>query len=82
MTGTSLTGSSAVSSSAGNDSILMQNKTKQANERAAARNLQRQKLDGNKINSAENYNNEHSEYDIVAPPADRAIFILRTIKPF
>lgn len=29
--------------------------------------------------AAENYANEHSEYEIVAPPADRAIYILQTI---
>jgi len=59
--------------------VELSNAGDKADERAAARNLQRQKLDGNKINSAENYDNEHSEYEIVAPPADRAIFILRTI---
>merc|ERR1712230_280400 len=59
--------------------VELSNAEDKADERAAARNLQRQKLNGNKINSAENYANEHSEYEIVAPPADRAIFILQTI---
>jgi len=59
--------------------VELSNAEDKASERAAARNLQRQKLDGNKINSAESYANEHSEYEIVAPPAERAIYILQTI---
>ena len=48
-------------------------------ERAAERNLERQKLNGDKINTSENYDNEHSEFTIVAPPADKAIFIIQMI---
>ena len=29
--------------------------------------------------AGENYQNEHAEFEIVAPPADRAIYILRMI---
>jgi hypothetical protein len=42
-----------------------------------SRNLERQKLNGEKINTAENYDNEHAEFAIIAPPAERAIFIIR-----
>jgi hypothetical protein len=59
--------------------VNLSNAEDKASERAAERNLERQKLDGNKINSAENYQNEYSEFAIVAPPADKAIFILRMI---
>jgi len=59
--------------------VDLSNAEDKAAERASTRNLARQKLNGNKINTAENYNNEHAEFEIVAPPADRAIFILKTI---
>merc|ERR1712205_157810 len=39
--------------------------------------LESQTLDGDKINAGENYDNEHAEFVIVAPPADRSIFILQ-----
>jgi hypothetical protein len=48
-----------------------------AKEQAEAKGLQRQTLDGDKINAGENYDNEHAEFVIVAPPADRSIFILQ-----
>jgi len=59
--------------------VDLSNAGDKAEERAAARNLERQKLDGSKINTAETYDNEHAEFTIVAPPADRAIYILTTI---
>jgi len=59
--------------------VELSNAGDKAKERAASRNLERQKLNGNKINTGENYQNEHAEFEIVAPPADRAIYILRMI---
>lgn len=59
--------------------VDLSNAADKATERAAARNLERKNLDGEKINSAEAYDNEHSEYEIIAPPAERAIFILLQI---
>ena len=47
--------------------------------KASNMDLQRQDLNGEKINTAENYDNEHAEFAIIAPPAERAIFIIRTI---
>merc|ERR1711906_52425 len=59
--------------------VDLSNAADKATERAAARNLERKDLDGEKINSGEAYDNEHSEYKIIAPPAERAIFILLQI---
>jgi len=59
--------------------VDLSNAADKASERAASRNLERQKLNGEKINTAENYDNEHAEFAIIAPPAERAIFIIRTI---
>ena len=92
--------------------VDLSNAADKATERAAARNLERKNLDGEKINSGEAYDNEHSEYgtlsdsvtgaggsrwrcgrrtltlmpgalllcaEIIAPPAERAIFILLQI---
>jgi hypothetical protein len=59
--------------------VDLSNAADKATERAAARNLERKNLDGEKINSGEAYDNEHSEYKIIAPPAERCIFILLQI---
>lgn len=42
--------------------VDLSNAADKATERAAARNLERKNLDGEKINSGEAYDNEHSEY--------------------
>jgi hypothetical protein len=47
--------------------------------KASNMDLQRQDLNGEKINAEETYKNEHAEYVVVAPPADRSIYILKVI---
>jgi len=47
--------------------------------KAKTMDLQRQDLNGKKINAAETYEDEHAEYVVVAPPADRTIYILKVI---
>merc|ERR1719263_1429458 len=47
--------------------------------KASNMDLQRQQLNGKKIDAAETYKNEHAEYVVVAPPADRTIYILKVI---
>merc|ERR1712127_1158657 len=59
--------------------VDLSNAADKAKQKADAKDLQRQKLDGDKINSAETYENEHAEYVIIAPPAERSIFILQVI---
>jgi len=59
--------------------VDLSNAADKAKQRADAKDLQRQSLDGDKINSAETYENEHAEYVIIAPPAERSIFILQVI---
>ena len=46
--------------------VDLSNAADKATERAAARNLERKNLDGEKINSAEAYDNEHSEYSTLS----------------
>ena len=48
-------------------------------QKAETKDLQRQTLNGNKINSEESYDNEHAEFEIVAPPAEKSIFIIQVI---
>jgi len=43
------------------------------------KNLERQDLNGKKITAGETYEDEHAEYVVVAPPADRSIYILKVI---
>lgn len=59
--------------------VDLSNAADKAKERAEAKGLQRQTLDGDKINAGENYDNEHAEFVIVAPPSERSIFILQVI---
>jgi hypothetical protein len=59
--------------------VDLSNAADKAKQTADAKDLQRQTLDGDKINSAETYENEHAEYVIIAPPAERSIFILQVI---
>eukprot|EP00960_Hanusia_phi_P052054 761216-Hanusia_phi.AAC.1 len=59
--------------------VDLSNAADKAKQRADAKDLQRQSLNGKKINSEEEYKNEHASYLIVAPPADRAIYILHVI---
>ncbi|MGB1596870.1 MAG: hypothetical protein ACPIOQ_29195, partial [Promethearchaeia archaeon] len=47
--------------------------------KASNMDLQRQQLNGKKIDAAETYKNEHAEYVVIAPPADRTIYILKVI---
>eukprot|EP00960_Hanusia_phi_P073601 768050-Hanusia_phi.AAC.4 len=59
--------------------VDLSNAADKAQEKAASQDLKRQTLNGEKKDTSENYKNEHSEYVIVAPPADRAITILQVI---
>ncbi|EKX46075.1 hypothetical protein GUITHDRAFT_138550 [Guillardia theta CCMP2712] len=59
--------------------VDLSNAADKAQESAAAQDLKRQALNGKKKDASENYKNEHAEYVIVAPPADRAITILEVI---
>lgn len=59
--------------------VDLSNAADKAKQMADAKDLQRHKLDGDKINSAEEYDNEHAAYQIVAPPAERSIFIIQVI---
>jgi len=47
--------------------------------KASQEDLTRQDLNGKKINAAETYKDEHAEYEVVAPPADSSIYILKVI---
>jgi hypothetical protein len=59
--------------------VDLSNAADKAKQKADAKDLQRHKLDGDKINSAEEYDNEHAEFQIVAPPAERSVFIIQVI---
>jgi hypothetical protein len=59
--------------------VDLSNAADKAKQRAETKDLQRQTLNGNKINSEESYDNEHAEFEIVAPPAEKSIFIIQVI---
>ena len=59
--------------------VDLSNAADKAQQQADAKNLQRQGLNGDKINAAETYDNEHAEFVLISPPAERSIFILQTI---
>jgi len=59
--------------------VDLSNAADKAKQMSDTKNLLRQNLDGDKITTSETYNNEHAEYVIIAPPAVRSIFILKTI---
>jgi len=59
--------------------VDLSNAADAAKMKASQDDLQRQDLNGKKINAAETYKNEHAEYVVVAPPADRSIYILKVI---
>jgi len=59
--------------------VDLSNAADKAKQQAETKNLQRQNLNGDKITTGETYDNEHAEFVIVAPPADRSIFILQAI---
>ena len=59
--------------------VDLSNAADKAKMKAAAKDLQRHKLAGDKINSAEEYDNEHAEFQIVAPPSERSVFIIQVI---
>jgi len=59
--------------------VELSNAADSAAMKASNMDLQRQDLNGEKINAEEYYQNEHGEYVVVAPPADRSIYILKVI---
>merc|ERR1712205_201609 len=59
--------------------VDLSNAADKAQQQADAKNLQRQGLNGDKINAGETYDNEHAEFVLISPPAERSIFILQTI---
>ena len=59
--------------------VELSNAADAAAMKASNMDLQRQDLNGEKINAEEYYTNEHAEYVVVAPPADRSIYILKVI---
>jgi hypothetical protein len=59
--------------------VDLSNAADKAKQKAETKDLQRNTLNGNKINSEESYDNEHAEFEIVAPPADKSIFIIQVI---
>merc|ERR1712216_830594 len=59
--------------------VDLQNAADAAQMKATNQNLLRQKLNGEKTNAAEAYEEEHAEYVVVAPPADRTIYVLKVI---
>jgi len=59
--------------------VDLSNAADAAKMKASQDDLQRQDLNGKKINAAETYKNEHAGYVVVAPPADRSIYILKVI---
>ena len=59
--------------------VDLQNAADAAQMKATNQNLLRQKLNGEKTNAAEAYEQEHAEYVVVAPPADRTIYVLKVI---
>jgi hypothetical protein len=59
--------------------VELSNAADSAAMKASNMDLQRQDLNGEKINAEETYTNEHAEYVVVAPPADRSIYILKVI---
>merc|ERR1719231_785463 len=59
--------------------VDLSNAADKAKQKADAKDLQRQTLNGEKINSEESYDNEHAEFQIVAPPAEKSIFIIQVI---
>lgn len=59
--------------------VELSNAADAAAMKASNMDLQRQDLNGEKINAEEYYKNEHAEYVVVAPPADRSIYILKVI---
>uniref|UniRef100_A0A7S0H891 Uncharacterized protein n=1 Tax=Hanusia phi TaxID=3032 RepID=A0A7S0H891_9CRYP len=61
------------------DVVDLSNAADKAKEVSAQTDMEREKLNGLKKNSAESYEDEHDEYETVAPPAERAIYILQVI---
>jgi len=59
--------------------VDLSNAADAAKMKASQDDLMRQDLNGKKIDAAETYKNEHAEYTVVAPPADRSIYILKVI---
>ena len=59
--------------------VDLQNAADAAQMKATNQDLLRQKLNGEKTNAAEAYEEEHAEYVVVAPPADRTIYVLKVI---
>jgi len=59
--------------------VDLSNAADKAKQAEASADLQRQTLNGVQINKGEAYKTEHAEYVIVAPPADRAIVIIKLI---
>jgi len=59
--------------------VELSNAADSAAMKASNMDLQRQDLNGEKINAEETYTNEHAEYVVVAPPADLSIYILKVI---
>jgi len=59
--------------------VELSNAADSAAMKASNMDLQRQDLNGEKINAEEYYQNEHAEYVVVAPPADRSVYILKVI---
>ena len=57
--------------------VELSNAADSAAMKASNMDLQRQDLNGEKINAEEYYQNEHAEYVVVAPPADRSVYILK-----
>ena len=50
--------------------VDLSNAADKAKMKAAQKNLARQKLNGDKIDDTEEYNNEHAAFTIVAPPSE------------
>mmetsp|Transcript_49235 Transcript_49235/g.98749 ORF Transcript_49235/g.98749 Transcript_49235/m.98749 type:complete len:394 (+) Transcript_49235:1-1182(+) len=59
--------------------VDLSNAADKAKQAADSADLQRQKLDGTAVNAKEAYKTEHAEFVIVSPPAERAIYIIKTI---
>ena len=59
--------------------VDLSNAADSAAMKASQEDLARHVLNGKKINAAETYKDEHAEYNVVAPPADRSIYVLKVI---
>ena len=57
--------------------VDLSNSADKAKEKSAETDMHREKLNGLKKNAAESYHDEHEQYETVAPPAERAIYILQ-----